>query len=176
MDIHLWQEMVLYKRRIHYYKEKHFTTVGSVTTLESVVELTTIIPESLVGPVRMKLAPFITVQNNFEDIIHYLNWLDSLALTIERNEFFTTEQFNALADHRVISLEEFLTDNKSMLYYPYVILENIRSKVMKIQRVLAEVDKASDLSHHYIRRLQGFMTMISQPAFAIGELAALKHE
>lgn len=176
MDIQLWQEMVLYRRRIHHYKEKHFTTIGSLTTLESVVELTTIIPEFLIGPVRMKLAPSISVHNNFEDVIHYLNWLDSLAVTIERKEFFTTVQFNALVEHRETTLEEFLTDEHSMLYYPYVILENIRSKIMKIQRMLTEVDKTSDLYHHYTRRLEGFMTMISQPAFAIGELAALKDE
>lgn len=176
MDASLWQEHVLYKRRINHYNDKHSNVTGDKVTLDSILELTTIIPENLVSGIRIKLTPFINIENNFEDVISYLNWLDSLTRTIEKKEYFTTEQLNVLVEHRVISLEAFLTDSRSMMYFPYVIIENIRSKVMKLKRVLDASTRDCDLHDYYQRRIKGFTLSISQPVFAIGEMAALKYE
>lgn len=175
MDVRLWQETVLYKRRIYHYKEKYYPNGVDQSTIASVLELTTLIPESLVSDARVKLTAFITIQNNFDNIIDYLNWLDSLWVTVKHQEYFTPEQHKALIEHRELSLESFLTNSSGMLYYPFVIIENIRSKLMKLDN---EIRKCNDLDlrDYYERRVRGFITVISQPVFAIGELAGLRNE
>lgn len=173
MDVRLHQELVLYRRRVYHFKERYPTQV----TLDSVVELTTIIPEKLVSGSRTRHTPFIQMENNFEDVIHYLNWLDSLYKTVEARGYFTTEQHNALTEHRELTLESFLINSNGMMYYPYVILENIRSKLMRLNKEIESMStKDGDLQDYYKRRIKGFMVMISQPAFAIGELAGFKDE
>lgn len=176
MDTRTGKEMILYKRRIHHFREKHFSTPDVAITIAAVIDLTLIIPAALIGPVKIKYTEFIILNNNFEDIIDYLNWLDTIAQVIEKESFFTAKQSNALSDHRNITLENFLTDKQAMFYYPHVILSNVHSKLIKIQRVLLEVTHNKDMYDYYVRRLKGYMTMISQPIFAIGELAGMTHE
>lgn len=176
MDPRTWREVVLYKRRIHHFREKHFSIHSDEITLASILDLTTIIPDTLIGSAKIKYTEFITLSNNFENVIDYLNWLDSIADVIEKKDYFTAKQTNALSEYRAISLESFLTDKSGMYYYPYVILSNINNKVTKIQRLLKSSESEYDMYEYYTRRLKGYMTMISQPVFAIGELAGMNDE
>lgn len=175
MDIRLWQELVLYRRRVYHYNEKYIKQGSLELTIDSIIELTLIIPDSLISGVRVKLLEFITIENNFNDIIDYLNWLDSVIRVVENKEFFKSEQYHVLVDHRKITLSEFLTDTDAMLYFPAVILENIRSKLMKLQKALNKIDKESDLYDYYPRLLSGFSNMMAQPVLAIGEVAGLNY-
>lgn len=176
MDVRLFQEQVLYHRRIYHYRNKYNTDTGAAIDLAAVVELTNLIPSVLITGVRLKLCPFVSIENNFNDIIHYLDWLDSLTKTISKNEYFTEVQKSALTVHRELSLESFLINSQGMIYYPYVILDNIRSKVMKLILEINNTKDDLELHDYYKRHITGFTSMISQPVFAIGELAALKHE
>lgn len=176
MDPRTWREIVLYRRRIHHFREKHFSTHSDHITLASIIDLTIIIPETLIGDAKIKHTELVTLNNNFNNVIHYLDWLDSIADVIVNKEFFTIKQTNALSNHREISLENFLTDDSGMYYYPHVILSNINNKIAKIQRLLFNSELDQDMYDYYSRRLKGYMTMISQPVFAIGELAGINDE
>lgn len=176
MDARLWQQLVLYRRRVYHFKEKYGTGEQNSFTLETVIELTTIIPEVLLADTRIKLTPFIEIENNFEDIIDYLNWLDSLVTTVKNKEYFKTEQHNVLTEHRELSLEAFLTNKQGMMYYPYVIIDNIRSKLMRLKKEVENLSDNPDLQDYYNRRIKGFINVIAQPVFAIGELAGFTDE
>lgn len=176
MDVRLWQELVLYRRRVYHYKEKYGSGVHNSFTLESIIELTDIIPEVLIIGNRIKLTPFIQLENNFHDVIDYLDWIDSLVNTVKNKAYFTIDQHNVLTEHRELSLEAFLTTEQTMIYYPHVIIENIRSKLMKLKREVEALSDYPELQDYYTRRIKGFINVIAQPAFAIGELAGFKNE
>ena len=169
------EELILYKRRVNRYSEKHGTANNRNPDINTIIELIDLIPVNLVSSSRIKLTSFIHIENNFDSILNYLDWLDSLCVTVKSRDYFTTQQQTVLTEHREISLEAFLTA-QGMIYYPYVILNNIRNKAMKLISEISKVDQASDLRGYYERRISGFTPMVFQPVFAIGELAAMDYE
>lgn len=175
MDKRLWKELVLYRRRVYHYNQRYNNCHLETLTLEAIAEATDIIPEVLISNKRLSLCTFIHLENNFENVIEYLSWLDSLYKTVKQKQYFTTEQQSALVGFRELSLESFLTNEQGMIYYPYVIINDIRSKVMRIDTAIKAVDD-TDLKDYYQRRVKGFIPVISQPVYAIASLAGLKDE
>lgn len=175
MNIELKTQLCLYKRRIFWFSQKYNSNKEFAESLEAAVELIDIIPSILLSHKRLKLTSQVNLHSYFSNVILYLNWLDSLVTTIRNEEYFVDTQSAILIDTQELSLEEYLSDTSGMVYYPDVIIENIRNKIMIIQRVLNNVPPG-DIKEYYQRRIIAQISIITQPIFAIGEMAALRYE
>lgn len=167
----LWREQVLYRRRLNYFNEKRQQSSRELSLLE-MLELSELISLELIDETRISLCRRVVLENNFDDVFHYLKWLDSLVTTIHYKQYFMAEQYYVCANPSAKDLDTFLTDAQGMFYYPHIILDVIRKKIMAIQQKLTRVSD-DELLSYYQTKLQGFAPTLAQPLVALCHMAEL---